>query len=411
MQIAILSLHTSPLARLGGKEAGGMNVYVREQARELGRRGVLVDIFTRSQAPDVPPQVALAPGVQVISLPAGPLAPYDKNAILAHLDAFVAGVQQFAANHARDYALIHSHYWVSGAAALRLRPHWQVPVVQMFHTLGALKNRVARSTEETETSARIALERQLLHEVDAVVAATPLDRAHMIEQYGADGAHIHVIPCGVDTALFRPQPQDAARAHLGLPTAPRLLLGLGRMEPLKGLDALIEALALLRRSQAAGAADLRVLLVGGEPEERPAQWNAEQRRLANLRDSLGLDDAVIFAGAQPQTLLPSYYAAADVFVMPSHYESFGLAALEALACGTPVVASNAGGLAFIIEDGRSGLLVPPNDPPALAAQLERVLGDAALWQRLHMGGLQRAATYSWARVVDSLDQLYARLLV
>ena len=410
MRVAMLSVHSSPLARLGGKEAGGMNVYVRELARELGSRGVPVDIFTRSQDREAPTVEPLSCGVRVINLHTGPAAPYDKNWVLTYLPEFVSRVRCFADGEDLSYDLIHSHYWLSGEAALRLRRSWGVPVVHMFHTLGAMKNSVARSKEETETGRRIAIERRLMQEVDTVVAATPLDRAQMVWNYGADSERIRVVPCGVDLRRFQPSEQAAARARLGLPLNERLLVCVGRMEPLKGMDALIRALALLRSQGHPWSAELRVLLVGGDPEGRPDEWNAEQRRLDALRHELGVAEQVRFVGAQPQELLPAYFAAADLVAVPSHYESFGMVALEALASGAAVLASNAGGLALTIEDGRSGLLFPPDDHTALAAQVARLLHDPAFADELRAGARRRAAEYSWGSVARRITAIYAELV-
>lgn len=400
--IAMLSIHSSPLARLGGKEAGGMNVYVRSLALALAQRGLHVDIFTRRQDTTSPDMLPLAPGVRVLHISAGPPAPYDKTLILEHLSELIQGIDAIAARQPAPYDLIHSHYWVSGAVALRLRDRWRVPVVQMFHTLGALKNRVARSAEETETTSRAAIERRLLHTVDVTVAATEIDRAHMVDYYDASAEGIRLVPPGVNLGTFQPQPQAAARARLNLPSTGHLLLGVGRMEPLKGFDLLIQALALLREHRG----DLRLLLLGGGDEQHPADWNTEQRRLAALRDDLGLHGAVIFCGAQPHERLPDYYAAADVFVMPSLYESFGMAALEAMACGVPVVASDVGGLRTTIVDELSGLLVPPGDPRALAAALKRALLDEHQRATLRREGPRRAALYSWESIAQTIQQLY-----
>ena len=407
MRIAMLSIHSGPLARLGGKEAGGMNVYVRELSRELGRRGVCVDIFTRSQDPSVPTVVALDRGVRVINLHTGPTAPYNKNWLLTYLPEFVSRVRCFADGQDLAYDLIHSHYWLSGKAALALRRSWGVPVVHMFHTLGTVKNRVARGAEERETSQRIAIERRLMEEVDAIVAATPLDRAQMVWHYGADAGRIRVIPCGVDLQRFHPRDTAATRAALDLPPSPhRLLLLVGRIEPLKGIDGLIRAVALLLERRPVWRDSLTALVVGGASEGDRARWNAEQRRLDGLRNELGIADAIQFVGARPQEQLPLFYAAADVVTMPSLYESFGIAALEGLACGRPVVATNAGGPAFIVENGVSGLLVPPNDPPALTDRLERLLDDDAL--RAEMGAAARARSerFGWPTVVSEIVRLY-----
>jgi D-inositol-3-phosphate glycosyltransferase len=407
MQIAMLSVHSSPLARLGGKEAGGMNTYVRALAAELGQRGHTVDIFTRRHDTTSPEVLPLAPGVRLIHLAAGPPAPYDKNRILEHLPDLEHATQRSA--QGRAYHLIHSHYWVSGELALRLRQAWGVPVVQMFHTLGALKNRVARGAEEAETAQRIAIERRLLHTVDAVVAATPIDREHMLSSYAAPPDRIAVIPPGVDLRSFRPlapAERNTARARLGLPPDAHLLLWVGRVEPLKGLDSLIEALALLVARRPALREQVRLLLVGGEPETRAAAWNSEQRRLDVLRQQHGIAPLVTFAGAQPHPDLPAFYAAADLFVMPSHYESFGMAALEAMACGTPVVASDVGGLRILVEHGHSGVLVPPTDAAALAAHLDTLLHDDAQRAALRSGSLQRAAAYGWDHIAARLETLY-----
>jgi D-inositol-3-phosphate glycosyltransferase len=406
----MLSVHSSPLARLGGKEAGGMNVYVRELARELGSRGIPVDIFTRSQQRNLPTIEPIACGVRVINLRAGPAAPYDKNWLLTYLPEFVSRVRCFADGEDISYDVIHSHYWLSGEAALRLRRSWDAPVLHMFHTLGAMKNSVARSQEETESGRRIAIERRLMHEVDAVVAATPLDRAQMVWNYGADAERIRVIPCGVDLARFQPADQAAARARLGLPLAARLLLCVGRMEPLKGMDALIRALALMLADARPWAPSLRLLLVGGEPESRPQHWNAEQRRLDALRHELGVVKQVCFLGAQSQDLLPAYFTAADVVAVPSHYESFGMVALEALASGVAVVASNAGGLALTIEDGRSGLLCPPDDHSAFAAQITRLLDHPDQAAALRIAARARAVEYGWGSVSRRVSALYDELV-
>jgi D-inositol-3-phosphate glycosyltransferase len=407
----MLSVHSSPLARLGSKEAGGMNVYVRELSRELGHQGAQVDIFTRHSDPDTPTVVELAPGVRVVHGQMGPVAPYDKNLLVHHVPAFVEEVRRFAQSQRMQYDIIHSHYWVSGEVAIPLRQRWQCPVVQMFHTLGALKNRVARSAEETETSRRIAVEQMLLREADAVVAATPLDREHMVRSYQADPGRIHIIPGGVDGSRFHPGPQPAARERLGIPTGTRLVLGVGRMEPLKGLDMLIRAMAILHARHPSWRGSLRGILIGGHAEHTSQEeWNAEQQRLDALRREHGLADAISFVGTQPHETMPDYYVAADVVAVPSLYESFGLVALEAMACGAVVVASRVGGVSLLIEHERSGLLVPPNDPPALAHQIERLLTSPSLREALSDGAHQRARDYGWSRIARAVQSLYHALI-
>lgn len=407
MHIAMLSIHSSPLAALGSKEAGGMNVYVRQLSRTLGQKGVAVDIFTRLQNPETPPLIDIAPNVRIINLPIGPAMPYDKNLILDHLPACIEHITSFAKTHQRHYNLIHSHYWVSGAVALKLRHMWNIPIVHMFHTLGAMKNNVARSAEETETDQRYAIERQILQEADAIVAATPIDRDHMVQHYGAPTEHIHIIPCGVDLRQFCPHPRIQARAHIGLANNQYIVLCVGRIEPLKGMDCLIEAIALLHNRHPAWRQIVRVLLIGGHAERTSKTlWNTEQRRLDRLRYDLGIARAVTFLGGQPHHLLPYYYAASDIVAVPSHYETFGMVALEAMACGTPVIASNVGGLLHTIEEGRSGLFVPPNNPEKLADSIAWVLTHHEHRRVLAHGARQRATQYGWDSVVDATLELY-----
>jgi len=407
----MLSIHSSPLARLGGKEAGGMNVYVRELSRELGRRGISVDMFTRSQDPNAPTVVELERNVRVVNLHTGPSAPYDKNWVLTYVPEFVSRARCFADGEDLGYDLIHSHYWLSGQAALALRRSWGVPVVHMFHTLGAMKNRVARGEQERETKQRITIERKQIQAMDAIIAATPLDREQMVANYGVEADRIKVVPCGVDLRHFYPRDLADSRAALGLPAAPhKLLLLVGRIEPLKGIDALIRAVSLLIERRPEWRGSLTALVVGGGAETQPAGWNAEQRRLDALRRELGLVDTIRFVGARPQGQLPLFYSAADIVTMPSHYESFGMATLEGLACGRPVVATNAGGPAHIVEDGVSGLLTPPDDHTALAAQFERLLADEALRERMSAAALARAQRFGWSAVASHILHIYCDTL-
>ncbi len=411
MRIAMLSVHSSPLARLGGKEAGGMNVYVRELSREFGRRGIAVDIFTRAQTYNAPTVVPIDRGVRLIHVRAGPPAPYDKNRLLDYLPEFIGRVRCFADGEDLHYDIIHSHYWVSGEAALALRRSWGAPVVHMFHTLGAMKNLVARGDQDRETRERVAIEARILHEADAIVAATPLDRAQMVWHYGAGGSRTHIVPAGVDLRRFQPRDTAMARTMLNLPLAPhRIILLVARIEPLKGIDALIEASALLVQHHPEWRGALTALIVGGGSEEERTHWNTEQRRLDAIRQRLGVTDIVRFAGAQPQERLPLYYTAADVVTMPSHYESFGMVALEALACGRPVIATNAGGPAFIIEDGVSGLLTPPSDPPTLARHLEHLLLNDDERATLGAAARERALRFGWEHIACDILSIYRDLL-
>lgn len=410
MRVAMLSVHTSPLAGLGGKEAGGMNVYVRELSRELGRRGIFVDIFTRSQELNSPIQTIVERGVTLVTLPAGPQTPYDKNLILDYQDEFINGIIAYAHAHHHHYDIIHSHYFVSGIIGLALRAQLGIPLVHMFHTLGAMKNSVARSAEERETGTRIALENNIMREADAIVAATTLDLRQMVWHYDAPPDRIKIIPCGVDLQRFHPHDMADARAALGLPAQPTpLVLLIGRIEPLKGIDALIRAVALIRASHA-HLRDVTAIVVGGASDDQPAAWNSEQRRLDALRHELGISDAVKFVGARPQSQLSLYHAAADVVTMPSHYESFGMAALEAMASGRPVVATNAGGPATIIEAGMNGLLTPPDDATTLAQQLVTILDNPHVAHQMGLAARVRAERYGWSNIGCDILDVYRSLI-
>ena len=375
-----------------------MNVYVRETARELSRMGAHVDVFTRSQNPAIPRVVDMGQGARVIHLAAGPETPMPREEIHRHLDQFVAGVEAFRWDEALDYDLIHAHYWLSGVAGLRLRDAWGVPVVQMFHTLGRLKNAVARTPAEVEPELRISEESRIVDAADRLVAANVVERAHLVWYYGAAAERVAVIPCGVDTDLFQPMAPTTAKDLLELGPEP-LLLYVGRLQPIKGLETLLQAMARLDGST-------RLLIIGGDQDE-PDNGHA-----AHLRErvaALGLARRVRFLGTQPQRRLRLFYAAAEATVMPSSYESFGMVALEAMACGCPVVASRVGGLTTTIKDGVTGHLVPEGDPAALASHLDRLLRDRQERDRLGIEAVRWAAEHRWPCVAEAVCRLYSEL--
>ena len=409
-RVAMLTIHTCPLATLGGKETGGMNVYVRDLSRQLGRRGIAVDCFTRSQNANIPRvSTKLGPNCRVIHLPAGPEEPYDKHLIVDHLPQFVQGVLDFARHEGLHYDVIHSHYWLSGLAARDLRRAWGSPIIQMFHTLGHMKNSVASGPQEWEPERRIEGEAEVMALADRLVAATPLERAQMVWLYAADAAKIAVVPPGVDLNLFQNMPTEEARRRLGLPPTRRIVLFVGRIEPLKGIDTLLEAMALVVPEIPCWQEDLSVIIIGGAPGAGIERANAELARLENLRAELGIEELVTFQGAQDQDTLVYYYAAADMVVMPSHYESFGMVALEAMACGTPVVASKVGGLAFSVQDGQTGFLVPDRDAEALAEKIRLLLCDDELRQKLGLQAAHWAGRYGWPVVANQIIDLYEQL--
>jgi D-inositol-3-phosphate glycosyltransferase len=411
-RIAMLSVHTCPLAALGGKETGGMNVYVREISRELGDRGYLVDIFTRSQkhAVECVDGVTLGPNVRVVQIAAGPEQPCSKQCVWDNLPQFVEGVRAFARGNGLRYDLLHSHYWLSAWVAREMLADWPVPIVHMFHTLGHMKNLMAPSTAQREIAARIPVETEIMQFADVIVAATPRDKEQMVELYGADPAKIAVIPCGVDLDLFQPLPCREAKGELGVPAEACLILFVGRIEPIKGVDTLMRALAHIMHKEPERRGQIMLCVIGGDVSDSPDRWDAELKRLHSLRQELDIADVVIFAGAQEQQKLPCYYSAADVVVVPSHYESFGMVALEAMACGKPVVASDVGGLSFIVKNGETGYLVPYNDPLALAEKIHFLLDEPARRELMGIAAERAAQRYSWQIIADEIAGLYSRLL-
>ena len=407
MRIAMLSYHTCPLATLGGKDTGGMNVYVRELTRQLGARGVHVDVFTRSQDEHVPHVLHdLGYGNRVVHVPAGPEVPLGKEELASYLPDFVRGVQEFAQAKGCRYDLIHSHYWMSGVAALELKTAWEAPVVHMFHTLGVMKQRVARQPGEAEGDYRLEGEKEVLRRADRIVAATPAELAQLQWLYRADTRKIVIIPPGVDISRFYPIPPEEAKEVIGVPPCESTLLFVGRIEPLKGVDTLIRALALMH----AQGIFVCLVVIGGDPEAGPEDRTEEMERLKAMREEAGLDDLVTFLGKRAQDTLPYYYSAAEVVVVPSYYESFGMVALEAMACGTPVVASQVGGLAFLVQDGVTGFTVPVDEPQALADRLSRLIQDSDLRRALGEGALQLARQYAWENIAERVLALYRQVL-
>jgi len=409
-RIAMLSVHTCPLAMVGGKETGGMNVYVRDLSREFSRRGIEVDVFTRSQNPAVPRITQLAERGRVIHVKAGPEAPYNKNEIYHHLDEFVAGVRRQAAVEQAGYDLIYSHYWLSGIVAAQLRRSWHIPFVQMFHTLAELKNRVAQTPAEREPQQRLDCEAEVMRLADRLIAATLLEQTEMADHYGADIRKISIAPPGVDLNRFKSLSRLEARDHLGIPHRHQMILFVGRIQPLKGIDTLIRALGLIKAREPELVKNVCVCIIGGDPKQDSDYERSELARLKALQMELELGDLVTFLGARDQDSLIYYYSAAEMVVMPSHYESFGMVVLEAMACGTPVIASDVGGLSFNIEDGYNGYLVPGRSPQAMADKIILLLRYPVLRDQLGEQAQTWVTRYSWVHIADELLEVFTETI-
>ena len=345
-------------------------------------------------------------GNRVVHVPAGPEIPLPKEELAGYVSQFVAGILDFAEVKGFRYDILHSHYWMSGIAAKQLKETWDVPVVHMFHTLGAMKQRVARAGEEVEGEYRLAGERQVLEIADRIIASTQAEVAQLQWLYQAYDVPVAVIPPGVDLSRFYPIPFDEAKEFVGVPPCDRMLLYVGRVEPLKGIDTLIEAIASILQQGIFKEGSMCLAIIGGDPDASEEKMTAEMLRLKELCDRYGLGDMVTFLGKRDQDTLPYYYSAAEAVVMPSQYESFGMVALEAMACGTPVVASEVGGLAFLVRDGETGYTVPASDPEALAAKLKDIIIDKDLRHRMGEQAAEFAQGYDWHLIADQVVNLY-----
>jgi len=390
--IAMLSVHTSPLDTPGRtRDAGGMNVYIQELARELGQSQNTIDIFTRRTNEFSPNIVQLTPYVRVIHIQAGPSTPVHKHDLYQYLPAFAQGIDEFRSSENTPYDILHSHYWLSGVAAMQLARRWEVPHITMFHTLGRLKQ--LANPNEIEPSIRLEMERRLIQQADRIIASTDEERMQMIRHCGATPGHVLVIPCGVDLKRFMSQDRQQAREKLGLKRHQPVLLFVGRLDPFKGPDLLLRAAAMMEQ-------EAQVVIVGGK-----TTGDQEVQQLRELAAQLKISKRVLFTGARPQQELPMIYSAADVTVIPSYHESFGLAAVESLACSTPVVATRAGGLTTVVHHGETGYLVP-RSPGFFAERLDTLLKNPVLLERMRLAARPSVLQFSWKNVAGQVRDVY-----
>jgi D-inositol-3-phosphate glycosyltransferase len=402
-RVAMLSVHTSPLEQPGIGDAGGLNVYVVETATRLARRGIAVEVFTRATSSDLPPAVELSPGVTVRHVTAGPFEGLGKDDLPGQLCAFTAGVMRTEARRPLGwYDLVHSHYWLSGQVGWLAAERWQVPLVHSMHTMARVKNHALASGDSPEPPGREIGEAQVVEAADRLVANTEDEARALIELYDADPAKVAVVPPGVDLDVFAPSDQGAARAARGLPVDALVLLFVGRIQPLKAPDLLLRAAAELLRERPNLRSRLVVAVLGG-PSGSGIWSPASLQRLAV---DLGLKDNVRFAPPVSRTELAGWYSAADLVAVPSYSESFGLVAVEAQACGTPVVAAGVGGLPTAVADGVSGVLVDDHEPTHWAKVVGDLLSDPAGRERLSRGAIRHAAKFSWDATVDALLEVY-----
>ena len=412
LRVAFLSEHASPLALRGSVDAGGQNVYVDEVARNLARLGIAVDVFTRRDDPELPEVVELAPRVRVVHLRAGPARFVLKDDLWPLMPAFRDSFLRFVARERLRYDLIHGNFWMSGWVAAELRARLGVPVVQIFHAMGKTKRR-HQGAADGSPDGRIAVEECVIHDVDRLIAQCPAEQRELVDDYGADPAKVVVIPSAVNVETFRPVPRDEARREIGLATSDPVVVYVGRMLPRKDVRNVVRALAAyIRQYEAAdGIGHARLLLVGGESESPDPETTPEIGELRRLAEELGIAERLIFTGKRQADRLRFHYGAGDVAVTTPWYEPFGLTPLEGQACGRPVIGSAVGGITFTIQHGRTGLLVPPRDPDALALALRDLLRDPP--RRERMGRAARArveCAFTWATVARRTAALYRDVL-
>jgi D-inositol-3-phosphate glycosyltransferase len=407
-KLAVLSMHTSPLEQAGTGDAGGMNVYVRELSSALSRAGVACDVYTRAASPDAPPSVQVEPGFVVHHVVAGPLAPVAKadlhELVAAFTDGVDSAISQDGARSGLPAEVIHANYWLSGLAGHALKHRLGLPLVSTFHTLDRVKAQVsAEEADRDDPGRRARAEAEVIGCSDAVLASCSVELDQLVELYGADPSRVEIVAPGVDHALFSPGDRATARRSLGIAPGGPIVLFVGRLQPLKAAGVAVRAVASLERFGVAGA---RLVVVGGPSG---AQGLDEVRALRDEVESAGLADRVSFVPPQPHELLPRYFQAADCCVVPSRSESFGLVALEAAACGTPVVASAVGGMTTLVAHGRTGYLVESGDVGSFARYLARVLSEPGAAAEMGAAAAERARSYTWPVAAARLRRLYGEL--
>jgi glycosyltransferase involved in cell wall biosynthesis len=401
-KIALISEHASPLALIGGVDSGGQNVYVAHVARQLARQGYLVDIFTRRDALEQPIAVDWMQNVRIINVPAGPAHFVPKEMMLPYMEEFGRFMLRFMRRENIRYEIVHANFFMSGIVAQQIKQATATPFVMTFHALGRVR-RLCQGYADLFPDARFVLEERIMHEADRIIAECVQDKADMQELYGADPAKIDVVPCGFDPDEFWPV-TSGARQRLGLSEDEFIVLQLGRMVPRKGVDNVIHAIATLKEKHGLRA---RLLVVGGDPSARDCCHTSEISRLADFAKSLHIERDVMFVGQQPRERLRYYYSAANVFVTTPWYEPFGITPVEAMACGTPVVGAAVGGIKSTVVDGKTGYLVPPRDPEALAGKLAWLHAHPHTARRFGWAGMRRAyRSYTWRNVANQVARVY-----
>jgi D-inositol-3-phosphate glycosyltransferase len=402
MNIAMISEHASPLAALGGVDSGGQNVYVAQVASELGRRGHRVEIFTRRDDPELANEIECAPNVRLVHVDAGPARPVPKEEMLPLMPEFIERMLDHLSGRALPFDLVHAHFFMSAQVAAELRRLRGLPFVVTFHALGRVR-RLHQGEADRFPDERFAVEERVVAEANLIIAECAQDRDDLETLYGADPDRIRVVPCGYSPLELGPLPKSEARARLGLAQDEHLILQLGRMVPRKGVETAIRGLASLLRDHDLPA---RLVVVGGDSARPDPALTPELGRLMAIAEEEEIAELVLFEGQRDRGRLRDYYAASDVFISTPWYEPFGITPVEAMACGVPVLGSAVGGIKSTVVDGRTGYLVPPRDPEAVAERLAEMLGNPLLLKRMSECALARAAEFTWERVTDRIEAVY-----
>jgi len=409
-RIAFISEHASPLAAIGGIDSGGQNVYVAELAQALAAAGHTVDIYTRKESIGQRNVVEWLPGISVIHVKAGPVAIVEKEQLLPYMMEFGDEMIRFMREQQKRYDLIHAHFFMSALVASRIKRVFGIPYAVTFHALGLVRKQHQPEADRFPPQ-RCAIERMICDDADLLIAECPQDKADLVNLYGAEPGNIAVVPCGFNPREFGPFDRQEARRKLGLPEYGRILLQLGRMVPRKGVDTVIRALGRLISDRRTDNSDkINLVVVGGNSDEPDPQLTPEIGRLGQVAAAENIADQVLFTGRRSRDLLRYYYAAADIFITTPWYEPFGITPLEAMACGVPVIGSDTGGIKYSVVDGRTGFLVPPKDPDALAGKISCLLADQKLCNEMGRRGLRRVRrSFTWEKVGKLMCAAYDRM--
>lgn len=402
-RMAVISYHTCPISDETDAEIGGMNIYVLELSKALAKKGYILDIFTRSQDENSPRIVQVSENLRVIHVPAGPQKPLSKKEIEQYIPEFLTHFYEFVENEKVTYQIVSCHYFLSGIVGLDIKKKFGIPMVMTFHTLGLMKNLVARSDDERESKERIQTEQLLVHESDQIVATSETDAQYIQYLYDGDPEKIAVLTPGVDLAIFIPTDKTVAKNKIGAAIDEKMILFVGRIEPLKGIDVLLYALKILLGTHP----ELKVCvwIVGGDVSQDSDDWSKELKKLSEIREVLGIHPSVNFVGRKLQRELPVYYNAADLMVMPSHYESFGITAVEAMACGVPVITTDVTGVSKLIDKEHSNLITSANNPIRLSQRITTLLCDKDEYEKVSKSVSENVRDLSWDNAADHFIEM------